>query len=319
MGIKVSAVGHALGERVLTNHELAQYIDTSHEWILERTGITQRTISDHRNTSDLGTQALKNACERYEIDPVSIEAIIVATMTPDHFTPSTASLIQAKMGLNPSKIMAFDVNVACSGFVVGLDLGSALLESKRFKRIAIIGAEVFSKILDWNDRTTCILFGDGAGAMIIDYDATASACVCVNHSEGDLEGTLRACGVPLLQEEAHPLTLFMQGKEVYRFAVDVIPSVMQECAMKANVSLDSLDHIVLHQANQRIMDYAMKRLQLDPSKSISNIAKVGNTSAASIPIAISMALYEGSLHHGERIMVVGFGGGLSYGAATFTL
>jgi len=236
MGIKVSAVGHALGERVLTNHELAQYIDTSHEWILERTGITQRTISDHRNTSDLGTQALKNACERYEIDPVSIEAIIVATMTPDHFTPSTASLIQAKMGLNPSKIMAFDVNVACSGFVVGLDLGSALLESKRFKRIAIIGAEVFSKILDWNDRTTCILFGDGAGAMIIDYDATASACVCVNHSEGDLEGTLRACGVPLLQEEAHPLTLFMQGKEVYRFAVDVIPSVMQECAMKANVS-----------------------------------------------------------------------------------
>jgi len=319
MGIKVSAVGHALGERVLTNHELAQYIDTSHEWILERTGITQRTISDHRNTSDLGTQALKNACERYEIDPVSIEAIIVATMTPDHFTPSTASLIQAKMGLNPSKIMAFDVNVACSGFVVGLDLGSALLESKRFKRIAIIGAEVFSKILDWNDRTTCILFGDGAGAMIIDYDATASACVCVNHSEGDLEGTLRACGVPLLQEEAHPLTLFMQGKEVYRFAVDVIPSVMQECAMKANVSLDSLDHIVLHQANQRIMDYAMKRLQLDPSKSISNIAKVGNTSAASIPIAISMALHEGSLHHGERIMVVGFGGGLSYGAATFTL
>lgn len=319
MGIKVSAVGHALGERVLTNHELAQYIDTSHEWILERTGITQRTISDHRNTSDLGTQALKNACERYEIDPVSIEAIIVATMTPDHFTPSTASLIQAKMGLNPSKIMAFDVNVACSGFVVGLDLGSALLESKRFKRIAIIGAEVFSKILDWNDRTTCILFGDGAGAMIIDYDATASACVCVNHSEGDLEGTLRACGVPLLQEEAHPLTLSMQGKEVYRFAVDVIPSVMQECATKANLTLESLDHIVLHQANQRIMDYAMKRLQLDHSKSISNIAKVGNTSAASIPIAISMALHEGSLHHGERIMVVGFGGGLSYGAATFTL
>lgn len=319
MGIKVSAIGHALGERVLTNHELAQHIDTSHEWIFERTGIAQRFISDRLNTSDLGTQALKEACERYSIDPFSIEAIIVATMTPDHFTPSTASLIQAKMGLNPSKIMAFDVNVACSGFVVGLDLGSALLESKRFKRIAIIGAEVFSKILDWNDRTTCILFGDGAGAMIIDYDASASPCVCVNHSEGDLEGTLRACGVPLLQEAAHPLTLSMQGKEVYRFAVDVIPSVMQECAQKANLSLDSLDHIVLHQANQRIMDYAMKRLNLNPSKSISNIAKVGNTSAASIPIAISMAIQEGSLHHGERIMVVGFGGGLSYGAATFTL
>ncbi len=319
MGIKVSAVGHALGERVLTNHELAQHIDTSHEWILERTGITQRYISDHKNTSDLGTQALKNACERYTLDPQSIDAIIVATMTPDHFTPSTASLIQAKMGLNPLKIMAFDVNVACSGFVVGLDLASALLESKRFKRIAIIGAEVFSKILDWNDRTTCILFGDGAGAMIIDYDESAPPCVCVNHSEGDLDGTLRACGVPLLQEDARPLILSMQGKDVYRFAVDVIPSVMQECAQKAKLTLESLDHVILHQANQRIMDYAMKRLNLDLSKSISNIAKVGNTSAASIPLAISMALLDGSLHHGESVMVVGFGGGLSYGAASFTL
>jgi 3-oxoacyl-[acyl-carrier-protein] synthase III len=319
MGFKVKAVGHALGERILTNHELAQRIDTSHEWIMERTGISERHISDELNTSDLGTLALKNACERYEVDIQSIEAIIVATMTPDHFTPSTASLIQAKMGLNPLKIMAFDVNVACSGFVVAIDLASALLESKRFKRIAIIGAEVFSKIIDWNDRTTCILFGDGAGAMIVDFDEHAKKAVCVNHSEGDLDGTLQACGVPLLGEDNHPLTLTMQGKDVYRFAVDVIPSVMIECAQKANITLESLDHVILHQANQRIMDYAMKRLNLDPHKSISNIAKVGNTSAASIPIAISMALIDGSLTHGEHVMVVGFGGGLSYGAASFTL
>lgn len=155
--------------------------------------------------------------------------------------------------------------------------------------------------------------------MIIDYDESAPPCVCVNHSEGDLDGTLRACGVPLLQEEARPLILSMQGKDVYRFAVDVIPSVMQECAQKAKLTLESLDHVILHQANQRIMDYAMKRLNLDLSKSISNIAKVGNTSAASIPLAISMALLDGSLHHGESVMVVGFGGGLSYGAASFTL
>lgn len=319
MGFRVKALGHALGKRVLTNHELATMIDTSHEWIVERTGIESRHISDDQNTSDLATIALQHACDRYNIDPKSIEAIIVATMTPDHFTPSTASLVQAKMGLNPTKLMAFDVNVACSGFVVGLDLVSALLETKRFKRIALIGAEVFSKILDWNDRSTCILFGDGAGAMIIDYDDSASDCICVNHSEGDLNQTLLACGVPLLNQMAHSLTLTMEGKDVYRFAVDVIPRVMNECAHKANLNLNDLDHVILHQANQRIMDYAIKRLGLDLDKNISNISKVGNTSAASIPIAMSMALEEGTLTHGERVMVVGFGGGLSYGAATFTL
>ena len=319
MGFKCSAMGHALGERILTNHELSQMVDTTHEWIEARTGIQQRHISDTQNTSDLGAQALRNACERYGIDLNSIEAIIVATMTPDSYTPSTASLVQAKLGLNPTKLMAFDVNVACSGFVVALDLTSALLETKRFKRIAIIGAEVFSKIIDWEDRGTCILFGDGAGAMICDYDASRPICVSVNHSEGDIDQTLQACGVPLLRGEPTKQIVTMKGKDVYRFAVDVIPKVMHECLESAHLNLEDIDHFVLHQANQRIIDYALKKLEIDPHRSISNIALVGNTSAASIPIALSMALENETVHFNERILCVGFGGGLSYGASTFIL
>lgn len=319
MGFRCSAMGHALGERILTNHELSQMVETTPEWIKERTGIVQRHISDTQNTSDLGAQALRNASERYHIDLNSIEAIIVATMTPDSYTPSTASIIQAKLGLNPTKLMAFDVNVACSGFVVALDLASALLETKRFKRVAIVGSEVFSKIIDWEDRSTCILFGDGAGAMICDYDDARPNCICVNHSEGDLNQTLQAKGIALLKENQVKQVLTMKGKEVYRFAVDVIPKVIHECLNSANLQMKDVDRLVLHQANQRILDYAIKKLEIDASRSISNMALVGNTSAASIPIALSMALENKSIHFNERILCVGFGGGLSYGASTFIL
>lgn len=307
--LEIIGSGVATLKNKYTNNDFKKFVDTSDEWIYSRTGIKTRYFTEDENTSDIGYIAALKAIENANIDKNEIDLIIVATMTPDNFTPSCACLIQAKLGLNNKKIMAFDVNAACSGFVYALEIASNMLEN--YKCALVIGSEVLSKIIDFTDRNTCVLFGDGAGAIVVKKSLFDKKMLFYSNCIGDLQGKLIAENI---NKNGNFTYLKMDGKEVFKFAVNAMEKSINYILEKLNIKLDDIDLIIPHQANIRIIEYVCKKLNVSIDKFYMNIAEFGNTSAASIPIALNNAIKEEKIKENSKIILVGFGGGFAYGS-----
>ena len=313
----IRGVGAYLPERIMTNADMSRIVDTTDEWITERTGIKQRHIAaDGELTSDLGIAAAKQALVRAGIDPVDIDLVICATATPDRTFPATAVRIQAGLGI--TKGAAFDVQAVCSGFVYGLTTADALLKTGQFKRALVVGAETFSRILDWTDRGTCVLFGDGAGAVVLEaqpqHGTREDRGIIATRirSDGRFEDLLYVDGGPGSTKTVGHLR--MNGREVFRHAVQKIYGVIEETLVATGYTADEIDLYVPHQANQRILDGIARKLGVDPSKIVITLAKHGNTSAASIPLALNQAFEEHRIKEGSLILMEAMGGGFTWGA-----
>ena len=309
--------GAALPERVLTNEELSGRVDTSDAWIRERTGIEERRIAgEAERTSHLAVRAARAAMDEAGLGPDDIDLIVLATATPDLTFPATAAAVQAALGIHQGA--AFDVQAVCTGFVYALSTATAFLSTGQHARALVIGAETFSRIVDWEDRTTCVLFGDGAGAWVMEGVPSEAA-----EGRGVLASDLRCDGryLDLLYVDGGPSAtqttgrLRMQGNKVFKEAVSRIANAMERASERAGLPLSEVDWFVPHQANQRIIGGVVKRLGLDPAKVVSTIARHGNTSAASIPLAFDVARRDGRIRDGDLVMIEGMGGGLTWGAA----
>ncbi|GAB4480923.1 MAG: ketoacyl-ACP synthase III [Anaerolineae bacterium] len=305
-------------ERVLTNQELEGMVDTSDEWIRERTGIQERRIASERDTPvTMGTRAARRALAHAGIRPPDLDLIIVATSSPVYLFPSTASLIQDKLGA--ARAGAFDVLAACTGFIYALGLAAAQIESGAIETALVIGTETLSHIVDWSDRNTCILFGDGAGAFVLGAsDQPGGVRHVVLRSDGSGGDLLYAFSGsrPSWNGSKPPDTLIhMSGREVFRFASRVMVSATEEVVERSGLTLDQVDAVVPHQANLRIIEAAARGLKMPEERFIVNIQRYGNTSTASIPLAIHEAVQEGRIKPNDRIVLVGFGAGLTWGAA----
>ena len=313
----IRGVGAYLPKRVLTNADLSRIVDTSDEWIKERTGISARHIAaDGELTSDLGIAAARQALVRAGIDPVEVDLVICATATPDRTFPATAVRIQAELGI--SKGAAFDIQAVCSGFVYALTTADSLLKAGQFKRALVIGAETFSRILDWSDRSTCVLFGDGAGAVVLEAQQQQGS----REDRGILASRLRSDGrfEELLYVDGGPGStkttghLRMNGREVFRHAVQKISGVIEETLLMTGYAADEIDLFVPHQANARILDGIAKKLGVSPEKIVVTLGEHGNTSAASIPLALNQAFEQRKLKEGSLVLMEAMGGGFTWGA-----
>lgn len=317
MAIKIKGTGSCLPEKVVTNFDLEKIIETTNEWIVERTGIEQRHVSTGESAADLAFEAAKQALAENNIDGADIDLIIAASCTEEMSFPGIACQVQTSIGAKNA--VAFDLNAACSGFIFALNTASAYLENGIYKNALIIGSEVLSKVVDWDDRGTCILFGDGAGAMYIEADSTKPATKFIQRSDGSkgqvLKLTNRENKNAFFEGESETKYLWMDGKEVFRFATRQIPDVINELLDASNMTIEDIDMFVLHQANIRIIENISKRLNADLDKFPSNVSKVGNTSSASIPILFDELRKEGKIVEGMKIIFSGFGAGLTYGAS----
>jgi 3-oxoacyl-[acyl-carrier-protein] synthase-3 len=310
---RIVGTGSALPPRIVTNEELARQIDTSDEWIVSRTGIRQRHIAaPDQTSSDLGAEASRAALSAAGLDADDLDLIVVATSTPDYVFPSTACLMQAKLGTSGQ--IAFDVQAVCSGFVYGLATADAFIRAGQAKRALVVGAEVFSRILDWNDRGTCVLFGDGAGAVVLQADERPGILASSLHADGRYSGILsvpgnvcggKVIGSPFLQ---------MDGQAVFKFAVRVLDEAARETVAKCGLTLADVDWLIPHQANVRILDATAKRLGMPAEKLVVTVDRHGNTSAASVPLALDLAIRDGRIKPGQRVMLEGVGGGFTWGA-----
>ena len=313
-GIKLISTGSALPVREVTNFDMEKLVETSDEWISTRTGISARRFcSGEECHTSLCLAAARQALERSGLRPEQIGVCLVATLTQDTMTPSTACVLQKELGL-PEDTVCFDLNAACAGFVYGLHTAECLLAAASRKYGLVIGCEVLSRITDFTDRSTCVLFGDGAGAAILEWGEDYPSLCAVMGSRGNRQ-VLMIPGV----NTGSPNFIHMDGKEVFRFAVDVLPKCAKEVAAKAGISLDQVDRFVFHQANQRILDYAIKKLKIDPARCAGNIARTGNTSAASVPLLLDELVTAGALRSGQKALCVGFGGGLTWAGALLEL
>lgn len=313
----IRGVGAHLPKRIVTNEELAKTLDTSDEWIQERSGIRQRHIADDSElTSDLGAAAAKQALVRAGIDPVEIDLLICATATPDRTFPATAVRIQQMLGV--TKGAAFDVQAVCSGFVFAMTVADNFLKTGQFKRALVIGAETFSRILDWEDRSTCVLFGDGAGAVVLEAQPQHSG----RDDRGIISTRIRSDGryEDLLYVDGGPGStktvghLRMNGREVFRHAVQKISGVIEETLVETGYAADEIDLFIPHQANKRILDGIAKKLNVAPEKIVMTLDKHGNTSAASIPLALNQAFEDHRVKEGSLILMEAMGGGFTWGA-----
>lgn len=310
----LKSIASYVPEQILSNYDLEKIIDTTDEWITRRTGIKERRIaSKDENTSDLGTKAAIKAIERANLKPQDIDAILVATLSPDYFTmPSTACKIAANLGLNG--ITAFDISAACSGFIYLLEQAKALVESGLKKNVLIIGAEKASSIMDYTDRSICILFGDGAGAGVVSLDENnpiIDVHTASNGNYGDLLMTERSQE----SKDASSLAMKMKGNEVFKIAVQTLSNDVVEILSKNQILPEQIDLFIPHQANLRIIKAVQERLNLSDEKCIVTVHKYGNTSAASIPMAMNDAYEEGRLKKGNLILLDAFGGGFTWGSA----
>jgi 3-oxoacyl-[acyl-carrier-protein] synthase-3 len=313
-----------LPKKVLTNDDLALMVDTSDEWIYTRTGIRERHIADEKETTaTLAFEAAARALAVADIHPSQVDLIVVATSTPEYIFPSTASRVQDYLGAH--RAGAFDLSAACSGFVYGLDMAAQAIATGSIKTAIIIGSETLSRVMDWNDRGTCILFGDGAGAVVLKGSSVPggllSSTLRSDGSGGELltlpavyHNPMPMLGPEYLQNGHGNNTIKMNGREVFRFATKVISDSIETVVRKAGLTLDEVDLIVPHQANTRIIEAAAKRLKLPMDKFFLNVERAGNTSAASIPIALVDAIHAGRLHPDDNVVFVGFGGGLTWAA-----
>jgi len=317
----ITGYGSFVPAKLLTNEELAKMVDTSDEWITTRTGIKVRHITtDNESTAFLATEASKRALAMSNLDPRDIEIIIVATITPEMVFPSTASFVQRDLEAN--KAWVFDLAAACSGFVYGLSIVQQFIESGRFKNALVIGAETLTKITDWTDRRSCILFGDGAGAVVLEQksDGRKGILYSTMHSDGNRWEALncQAYGsrYPAAKKLEDPKKIYMQirGREVYQQAIRRIVETVNHCLNHCDLTIDDITMLISHQMNARIIESAAKRLNLPDEKVFLNISEYGNTSAASVPIAFDDCVRKGRIKRGDIIILVAFGAGLTWGA-----
>lgn len=312
----IAGTGSALPKRVVTNHELAQTVDTSDEWIVERSGIRQRYIAgEGETTSTLAIEAARKALAAAGVEGSQIGLIVLATTTPDQTFPATATIVQDAIGANGC--IAFDVAAVCSGFLYGLGVADSMLRAGMAQRALVIGAETMTRLLDWEDRTTCVLFGDGAGAVVLEARDVAEdgpgVLATHLHADGAHNELLYVDGGPSTTQSVGHLR--MKGREVFRHAVvnlaDVLGNVLAECGLSAA----DLDWVVPHQANQRILDATAKKLGLPPEKVVVTVDRHANTSAASVPLALDCAVSDGRIKRGDLIVLEAMGGGFTWGAS----
>ena len=316
MKVGILGTGSYVPEKIMTNDDLAKIVDTNDEWITVRTGIKERRIIDeNEGTSDLAFRAAQKAIEDAGIDKNEIDLIIVATMTSDYGTPSTAALVQDKLGINAA---AFDLSAACTGFVYAYSAGHSFVKAGIYKKVLVIGAEAMSRVIDWTDRGTCILFGDGAGAVVLGEVENGGylASHLVADGSGACELLVPAGGTkePVSKEKIDNKDIYlkMNGREI--FAVRVFPETVEDVLAQAGITADDVDLFIPHQANIRIIESIAKRFNQPLDKFFVNLDKYGNTSAGSIPIALDEAIKEGKLKKGDKFVATGFGGGLTYGS-----
>ncbi|WP_315786303.1 beta-ketoacyl-ACP synthase III [Bradyrhizobium sp. SZCCHNPS1003] len=314
----VLGCGSYLPQRVVTNAELASRIETSDEWIVQRTGIRERHVAaDGEFTSHLAINAARAALAAADVDPQSIDLIVLGTSTPDNTFPATAVAVQNELGIHHGA--AFDLQAVCSGFVFALATADNFLRSRSFKRALVIGAETFSRILDWNDRTTCVLFGDGAGALILDAQeqggTSADRGVLTTHlrSDGRHKAKLYVDGGPSSTQTVGHLR--MEGREVFKHAVGMITDVIVDAFDATGLSAETIDWFVPHQANKRIIDASAHKLHIAPEKVVLTVDLHGNTSAASIPLALDVAVKDGRIKKGDVVLLEAMGGGFTWGSA----
>ncbi len=314
----VLGVGSYLPARTLTNDDLARMVDTSDDWIFQRTGIRERHIAaPGETTSMLGEKAARAALASAGLTPDDIDLIIVGTSTPDYTFPSTATQIQAALGITHG--VAFDLQAVCSGFVFAVTTADKFLRSGSHKRALVIGAETFSRIIDWEDRTTCVLFGDGAGAMVLEARPSTGAIdergVLTTHlrSDGRHRAKLHVDGGPSATQTVGHLR--MEGKEVFKFAVGKVTDVVADAFAATGITPEQLNWFVPHQANRRIIDMSAQKLGIAPEKVVATVHLHGNTSAASVPLALSVAVNDGRIKKGDLVMLEAVGGGFTWGSA----
>lgn len=318
---RIIGTGSHLPEKVVTNAELAKTVDTTDEWIVERTGIRERRIAkEGESTSLLAFQAAEKALEAAGIEGPDLDLIVVATTTPDNTFPATATKVQAMLGMN--KGAAFDVQAVCSGFLYALSIGDNFIRAGQAKNVLVIGAEVFSSVIDWTDRTTCVLFGDGAGAVVLQAqeqadDAKKDAKVGILsthlHSDGKLRDLLITDGGPSTTRTVGKT--IMLGREVFRHAVNNLSGVVYEALEANDYTVDDIDWLVPHQANKRILDGTAKKLGIDPQRVVITVDRHANTSAASVPLALDEAVRDGRIQKGQLVLMEAMGGGLTWGSA----
>jgi 3-oxoacyl-[acyl-carrier-protein] synthase-3 len=317
----VTGVGAYVPSRVLTNADLEKVVDTTDDWITSRTGIKERRIAaDNEYTSDLATQAAQRAMQDAGVTAEQVDLIIVATITPDMFFPSTACLVQAKIGAH--RAAAFDLEAACSGFIYGLEIAQQFIMSRTYDTVLVIGAEKLSTIIDWQDRNTCVLFGDGAGAVILQYRPQSHGLLtAVMGADGHKADLLRMpgggsrCPATAQSVIARLHHLQMDGRETYKNAVQAMQTAAREALRRCDLEIAQIKCIIPHQANQRIIDAVAERLGAKPEQMFVNVHKFGNTSAASVGIALEEAVRTGRVQRGDLILLVVFGAGLTWGAA----
>jgi 3-oxoacyl-[acyl-carrier-protein] synthase-3 len=317
----ITGWGMAVPERVMTNQELAQMVETTDEWIRDRTGIRERRIaSEEDTTASLAVQASLRALRVARLKPSDLELIIVSTSSPEYIFPATACLVQDRLGAD--KAGAFDLLAACTGFIYALNMATQAIRTGTVKNSLVIGAETLSRIVDWTDRNTCILFGDGAGAFVLqageERSGVLSAVMRSDGSGGDLlivpgGGSRVPATIESVKDGKHYIQ--MNGREVFRFATRVMAQATQEAVQKAQLTMDEINLVIPHQANLRIIETAVKNLKIPMERCVVNLERYGNTSTASIPIAACEAVQEGRLKSGDHVVFVGFGAGLTWGAA----
>ena len=313
---RVAGTGSFLPGNPVTNNDLvARGIDTSDEWVVERTGIHQRHLAAPEVTaSELAYEASRRAIAAAGVEPADIDLIIVATSTPDYIFPSTAALLQARLGIT-NGAAAFDLQAVCTGFAYALATAEKFIRSGSHKRALVVGAEVFSRILDWNDRGTCVLFGDGAGAVVLEASDRPGILATALHADGSHNPILSVPGQINRGEVVGDPFLRMDGQAVFKFAVKVLVDVAREVMAEAGIGIDDVDWLIPHQANIRIIQATGKRLGVPVDKVIATVGLHGNTSAASIPLALDLAVRDGRIQRGHKILLEGVGGGFTWGAA----
>jgi 3-oxoacyl-[acyl-carrier-protein] synthase-3 len=315
---RIVGTGSYLPQRVMDNDEFARRLETSDAWIRERTGIARRHIADDNQTSsDLALEASRSALKAANVKPEEIDLIVVATSTPDYIFPSTACLLQAKLGIKGCP--AFDVQAVCSGFIYALATADGFIRNGTAKKALVVGSEVFSRILDWNDRGTCVLFGDGAGAVVLAADSKPGIHATRLHADGSHVDLLsvpgnvaggKVLGSPFLQ---------MNGQGVFKFAVRVLEESARETVAAAGMQLADIDWLIPHQANVRILEAIARKLELPREKLVVTVDHHGNTSAASVPLALDEYVRKGKIRPGERLLLQGVGGGFTWGSSVVTL
>jgi len=312
---KIVGVGSYLPEKILTNNDLEQMLDTSDEWIQSRTGIKKRHIADkNQKTSDLATIAVENALKNANLSSNDLDTLIVATTTPDLIFPATAVRVQNNIKMNSG--FAFDIQAVCSGFLYALQLGDSLIKSNKAKRVAIIGAETMSRIVDWTDRSTCVLFGDGAGSVILEKTESNKHQGIIDielFSDGSLQDILAVNGG--VSGGNLDKKIDMNGREVFRYAVTKMPESIKSIVNKNQITLENLDWVLLHQANERITKAVVDKLGINIEKAVSTVSYHANTSAASIPLALEHYISNGKVKTGDLIALAAVGGGLTWGSA----